>query len=110
MNRLRVQQIVIFAGTAAVLISDQRRVHRIGSLVVTLAFATGLLIRFLPGVLVTVANRSSIAPANSGSKRADLDPPVNGLAEAAMGRRCRRELVSSPSPVACRRGYHGMVG
>jgi hypothetical protein len=51
LNRLRVQQFVIFAGTAAVLISDDRRVHRIGSLVVTLAFATGLLIRFLPGVI-----------------------------------------------------------
>jgi hypothetical protein len=51
LNRLRVQQLVIFCGAGAVLASKYDRVHLVGSVVVLLALMAGLLIRFFPGAI-----------------------------------------------------------
>jgi len=50
-NRLRAQQLVLVASTAAALASKNDRVHLVTGLIVTLALATGLFIRFFPGVI-----------------------------------------------------------
>jgi hypothetical protein len=50
-NRLRLQQLVIVVGTAAVLVSERDRIHLAGSLAVTVALGAGLFIRFFPGLI-----------------------------------------------------------